>query len=197
MQKNEEWKEIGETLQEDFQHNQMRFWAKIRARTKGNNEVGRVCDKSGQVLCDEKEVRKRWREYFASLLQDEEVQQNVHRNARGEDEQVEMAGHERISIEEVCSSIWRLKNGKAPGVWGVTGEMLKAGGQTVVQWLHKNIDLGMFQWTGGSISQFFGSLGTGQLLGYPKNFTWPCATAAQLQGVEPHCQSLLLKSAEI
>ena len=45
--KNEEWKEIGETLQEDFQHNQTRFWAKIRARTKGNNEVGRVCDKSG------------------------------------------------------------------------------------------------------------------------------------------------------
>ena len=52
--KNEEWKKIGETLQGDFQHNQRRFWAKIRARMKGNNEVGRVCDKSGQVLCDEK-----------------------------------------------------------------------------------------------------------------------------------------------
>ena len=38
------------------------------------NEVGRVCDKSGQVLYDEEEVRKRWREYFASLLQGEEVQ---------------------------------------------------------------------------------------------------------------------------
>ena len=63
-------------------------------------------------------------------------------------------GHERISMEEVCSSIWRLKNGKAPGVWGVTGEMLKAGGKAVVQWLHKIIDLswrsGVFQWTGRS-----------------------------------------------
>ena len=66
--KNEEWKKIAETLQGDFQHNQRRFWAKIRARTKGNNEVERVCDKSGQVLCDEKEIKKRWREYFASLL---------------------------------------------------------------------------------------------------------------------------------
>ena len=57
--KNEEWKKFGETLQEDFQHNQRRFWAKIRARRKGDNEVGRVCDDSGQVLCEEEEVRKR------------------------------------------------------------------------------------------------------------------------------------------
>ena len=104
------------------------------------------------MLCDEKEVRKRWREYFASLLQGEEVQQNVHRNARGEEEQVEMAGHERISMEEVCSSIWRLKNGKAPGVWGVTGEMLKAGGRTVVQWLHKIIDL---TWRSGNVPMYW------------------------------------------
>ena len=52
--------------------------------------MGRVCDKSGQVLCDEIEVRKRWREYFALLLQGEEVQQNVHRSARGEEEQVDL-----------------------------------------------------------------------------------------------------------
>ena len=122
--KNEEWKKIGETLQGDFQHNQRRFWAKIRARTKGNNEVGRICDKSGQMLCDEEEVRERWKEYFASLLQGEEVQQiehrNEHRNVRGEEERVEGTRHERISMEEVCSSIWRLKNWKAPGVCGVT-----------------------------------------------------------------------------
>ena len=74
--KNEDWKRIGETLQGDFQHNQRRFWAKIRARMKGNNEVGRICDKSGQVLYNVVEVRERWKEYFASLLQGEEVQQN-------------------------------------------------------------------------------------------------------------------------
>ena len=122
--KNEEWKRIGETLQGDFQHNQRRFWAKIRARTKGNNEVGRICDKSGQMLCDEEEIKERWKEYFASLLQGEEVQQtehrNEHRNVRGEEERVEGTRHERISMEEVCSSIWRLKNWKAPGVCGVT-----------------------------------------------------------------------------
>ena len=35
---------------------------------------------------------------------------------------------EEITLEEVCSSIAKLKSKKAPGVWGVTGEMLKAGG---------------------------------------------------------------------
>ena len=44
-------------------------WEKIRSRVQGNQEVGQVCDKSGQVLCEE-EV-SRWKEYFASLLQGE------------------------------------------------------------------------------------------------------------------------------
>ena len=51
-------------------------------------------------------------------------------------------------MEEVCSSIWRLKNGKAPKVCGVTGEMLKAGGGVAAQWLHRIIDLA---WRSGSV----------------------------------------------
>ena len=30
--------------------------------------MGRVCDNDGQILCEEVEVRKRWRDYFAMLL---------------------------------------------------------------------------------------------------------------------------------
>ena len=44
-----------------------------------------ICDKSGQVLCEEEEVRKRWKEYFAALLQSERVQQNEHRDASEEE----------------------------------------------------------------------------------------------------------------
>ena len=50
-------------------------------------------------------------------------------------------------MEEVCSSIWRLKNGKAPGVCGVTGEILKAGGRTVVHAVAtQNHRLDMEEW---------------------------------------------------
>ena len=154
------------------------------------------------MLCDEKEVRKRWREYFASLLQGEEVQQNVHRNARGEEEQVEMAGHERISMEEVCSSIWRLKNGKVPGsLWGhwrnVEGWWSNSG--TVATQNHR-LDMEEWECSNGLAEASVSSLALLELGNYwatLKIFTWPCATAAQLQGVERHCQSLLLKSAEI
>ena len=39
-------------------------------------------------------------------------------------------------MEEVRSSIARLKSKKALVVCRVTGEMLKAGGEVVVRWLH-------------------------------------------------------------
>ena len=44
---------------------------------------------------------------------------------------------ENISVEEVRKCIRKLKNRKAPGICGITGEMLKAGGDVVVQWLHR------------------------------------------------------------
>ena len=127
-------------MQGDFQHNQRRFWSKIRARTKGSSEVGRVCDESGQVLCEEEEVRKRWKEYFASLLQDKGLQQNEHRIASIEEEQVEGTRHERISMEGVLK---HLETEEWESTWSirVTGEMLKAGGGVVVEWLHKIMDL--------------------------------------------------------
>ena len=60
--------------------------------------MGRVCDESGQVLCEEEEVRKRWKQYFASLLQEYVVQQND--ASVGE---VPAEGTEKtISMEEVC-----------------------------------------------------------------------------------------------
>ncbi len=67
--KNDEWIRMGECLQQYFVKNQKSFWRKIRTATKGSDEVGRVCDENGQVLFKENEVRGRWKEYFASLLQ--------------------------------------------------------------------------------------------------------------------------------
>ena len=44
---------------------------------------------------------------------------------------------EEISVDEVRECIRRLKSSKAPGVCGTTGEVLKEGGEVVVQWLHR------------------------------------------------------------
>ena len=70
--KNDEWRKLGESLQGDYVNNQRNFWASIRPTVKGNQDVGRICDNNGQLLCDEKEVRARWRDYFASLLESDQ-----------------------------------------------------------------------------------------------------------------------------
>ena len=44
---------------------------------------------------------------------------------------------EEISVDEVQECIRRLKSSKAIGVCGTTGEVLKAGGEVEVQWLHR------------------------------------------------------------
>ena len=125
--KNEEWIKFGESLQVDFVKNQRNFWGKISGTVKGSHEAGRVCDENGQVICEEDQVRGRWKEYFASLFQaNGEMQHRVSGEASGGEAQVESV--EEITLEEVQRSIARLKSRKTPGVCEVSGEMLKAGG---------------------------------------------------------------------
>ena len=42
---------------------------------------------------------------------------------------------EEITKEEIRKSIWKLKKGKAGGVCEISGELLKAGGEAVIEWL--------------------------------------------------------------
>ena len=46
-----------------------------------------------------------------------------------------------ITCEEVTTAIGKLKNRKAPGVYGINAEMLKEGGYIVGEWLHLVIQL--------------------------------------------------------
>ena len=49
--RNEEWAELGRSLQEDFQKNQKRFWSRVRVCNESRADVaGRICDDSGQVI---------------------------------------------------------------------------------------------------------------------------------------------------
>ena len=99
---------------------------------KANQDVGRICDNNGQFLCDEKEVRARWKDYFASLLESDQNSntqvpgQRMEQRRDQDVNQLDVDCTEKIR-EEVCKCIKRLKSRKAPGICGITGEMLKAG----------------------------------------------------------------------
>ena len=53
-----------------------------------------------------------------------------------QDQEIEEGLSEEITKEEIRKAIARLKRGKAAGVCGIQGEMLKAERDTVMRWLH-------------------------------------------------------------
>ena len=79
---NEEWVELGRSLQNDFQNNQRRFWSRVKAPKRGSEEVQKICDDNGQVIEDEEGVMERWKDYFAGLLQGAQKEEEGNKDAR-------------------------------------------------------------------------------------------------------------------
>ena len=128
--KDNEWMELGRSLQQDYQKKQRVFWQRLQLNTRGSQEVERVCDEDGHIIGDPEKALKRWKRHFEGLLGgegEEARRESANTNeCRGEtgrsEEQV------CISIEEVREAIKKLKNGRAPGICSIYAEMLKAGG---------------------------------------------------------------------
>ena len=68
------------------------------------------------------------------------------------DREVQLDEEERapITVEEVEVAILKLKNGKSPGICGISAEMLKAGRTVVVKWLHRIMSLA---WENGQVPE--------------------------------------------
>ena len=71
------------------------------------------------------------KKHFESLFQEvEDVSEQP-------DLEMGQESDKEISEEEVWRAVSRLKGGKAPGMCGIMPEMLKAGGEVVIEWLVK------------------------------------------------------------
>ncbi|KAF1010546.1 MAG: hypothetical protein GAK29_05048 [Acinetobacter bereziniae] len=117
-------KKEGERMQADFEGNKKLFWKWVK-RAKGTKEsLNGVCKENGEMVWNEIEVRRRWKEYFEELygkeVADEATKKTVENGCLKE--------IETITEDEVMKAIRSLRNGKAAGNDGVTGEMLKYGG---------------------------------------------------------------------
>ena len=128
---NEEWIKLGRSLQDDFQRNQRRFWRRVTKKSE-RKEAGKVCDENGEVIDEEERVLDWvldcWKDYFGGLL-DGGVQSEEECSRQDTESWLE----EGIDIEEVIAAIAKLKNGKAPGICGISAEMLKAGRSAVAK----------------------------------------------------------------
>ena len=147
--RNEEWAELGRSLQEDFQKNQKRFWSRVHVCNESRANVARrICDDSGQVIVDDEGIRNRWKTYFSDLLQEDTQGQNDNQPER--EMQPDDGERVPVTVEEVEIVISKLKNGKSPGICGISAEMLKAGRTVVVKWLHRIMSLA---WDNGQVPE--------------------------------------------
>ena len=101
-----------------------------------------ICkDKSGNLLGEKSSILDRWAEYFETLLNgggEEEHQRDL--GVRVEERMREEGLEEEIEAPtegEVADIIKKLKSGKAPGLDGITAEMLKHGGGSLVKLIWK------------------------------------------------------------
>ena len=133
--------DFGRQLSEKYKDDKRLYWKEVKDERKRrinvSNEGNEVKDVDGEMLREKEAVKGRWMKYFENLM-----------NVKSEGEAIVTCmgvmggggrGHEQEQIkrEEVAKAIGNLKNGKAAGVDGITAEMLKYGGETVIEWMHK------------------------------------------------------------
>ena len=130
--------EFGRKLSSSFKENKKLFWKETR-RERGEKRCGgeRVKSREGIVLREGEEVRERWREHFEGLgavNSEREAVITCMGMSGGGGRPIEQG---MITKREVRRAIERLKLGKAAGADGITAEMLKFGGEPVIEWMHK------------------------------------------------------------
>ena len=102
----------------------------------------RIKDGNGMLAQGEDKVRKIWKEYFEDLYNiDTQGQVVVHMCGFDGIRRVNYFGGEPIERAEVEVRVDELKNGKAAGIDKITGEMIKVGGDRVVDWIWRQCNM--------------------------------------------------------
>ncbi|CAK1577904.1 unnamed protein product [Parnassius mnemosyne] len=102
---------------------QKRLFQIARARERNGRDVSHVkCikDDSGRILTDDESIKKRWKEYFEKLMNEENEW-----NGMLENPPANMGLVREISVEEVKMAVRNMKNGKAVGPDGIPVEVWK------------------------------------------------------------------------
>ena len=97
-----------------------------------------IKDESGEMIYDFEEIRKRWFQHGRSLFG--RGTPVTSENTIQEDDIFPEEYEPEVMMDEIRAAIKKLKNNKSAGLDGVTAEMLKAGGETVVKALKVIID---------------------------------------------------------
>ena len=136
--KREAGERFGSKMSENFERNKKMFWKDVkRVRKEECGREERVKDANGVMLVERKQVCERWVEHFEGVLNVED-EREAYIVAVGGERGMPVVGEvneEEISREEVRVELGEMKNGKAPGLDGCAVEYLKKGGEVMIDWL--------------------------------------------------------------
>ena len=147
------WSKQAEELESASHNNNMRQMYSIlrKAKAAPNQQSHLIKDSNGHLLSTKEDCLERWREHFSSLLNhppvpdDPYLDSELNKNAAGANENCLLTP---VTQDEVSSALKKMKSWKAPGICGITAEMLKAGGETMVLWL---VDIINHVWVQGRL----------------------------------------------
>ena len=140
--------QFGRKMDEDMNGNRKLFWKEV-SNVKGGmvESCNKIKDRNGRLAQGDDEMRKIWKEYFEDLY-NIDTQEQVADQMCGFDgvQRSNCFGGEPFGRAEVEMRVGKLKNGKAAGKDEVTGEIIKGGGDRVVDWIWRlcNMD---FEWS--------------------------------------------------
>ena len=131
-------RDIAEQVEGHFSANDLSpaYRALKKLRSKSTTQVSSVRTADGRLVSDADEVRARWAEYFEGLYRADPPT----RQLPTDDVQIAVPDppidEAPPSLAEVRMAVAKLKGGRAAGVCGIAGELLKAGGEDMIRGLH-------------------------------------------------------------
>ena len=141
----EEMKEMEEDIR---RHRHGNFFRRMRKLTNSRFvPTNTILDEKGQTIRNPEETLARWQRHFAEVLT---VQKKAADEVVSELEDHSHRETDEVSREEVEKAVGKLRNGKAAGQDEVVAELLKYGGEVVIDWLTEVIQQ---VWWSGKIPQ--------------------------------------------
>ncbi|CAM4844407.1 unnamed protein product [Rotaria magnacalcarata] len=139
----EYWDEICEEIESSVKLNDPANAFNIIRRLSGKRkrmENMPIKDKHGKLILNSTDQLERWREFFDDLLNVStavDLQLIDHTKIKRIEKNEEERQNMQSTISEVRKALNQMKSRKAPGNDKITADLLKAGGEPVIKWLHE------------------------------------------------------------
>lgn len=129
--------DFGARMSKNFKENKKLFWKDVKNKRNCKESMSEAVKlENGREVTEGTEVKERWSEYFDKLLNvDENRDAIVTVLGRAGSKSCRIEDERAIDEKEVRLALKKLKNGKAVGVDDIAAEMLKGGGNAVIEWL--------------------------------------------------------------